>query len=165
MWRTDLLDPSPDARDHLWCDPVYCRAGWQRFRTGFSNWPGFKESKAWCPTIHSKRYRCHQTHVRGLYLRRDIVHQNTIMTVPENSYYVLGDNAEYSDDSRYWEDPFVSHEDVIAKLLLPESEERNSGILCASLVGDAHKERSSGLNCTGRPFFRLAVQSPMDECL
>lgn len=29
------------------------------------------------------------------------------MTVPENSYYVLGDNAEYSDDSRYWEDPFV----------------------------------------------------------
>ena len=41
------------------------------------------------------------------------------MTVPENSYYVLGDNAEYSDDSRYWEDPFVSHEDVIAKLLLP----------------------------------------------
>lgn len=94
-----------------------------------------------------------------------IVHQNTIMTVPENSYYVLGDNAEYSDDSRYWEDPFVSHEDVIAKLLLPESEERNSGILCASLVGDAHKERSSGLNCTGRPFFRLAVQSPMDECL
>lgn len=51
------------------------------------------------------------------------------------------------------------------KLLLPESEERNSGILCASLVGDAHKERSSGLNCTGRPFFRLAVQSPMDECL
>ena len=82
-----------------------------------------------------------------------IVHQNTIMTVPENSYYVLGDNAEYSDDSRYWEDPFVSHEDVIAKLFLPESEERNSGILCASLVGDAHKERSSGLNCTGRPFF------------
>ena len=61
--------------------------------------------------------------------------------------------AEYSDDSRYWEDPFVSHEDVIAKLFLPESEERNSGILCASLVGDAHNERSSGLNCTGRPFF------------
>ena len=71
----------------------------------------------------------------------------------EKDYYVLGDNAEYSDDSRYWEDPFVSHEDVIAKLFLPESEERNSGILCASLVGDAHKERSSGLNCTGRPFF------------
>ena len=66
-----------------------------------------------------------------------IVHQNTIMTVPENSYYVLGDNAEYSDDSRYWEDPFVSHEDVIAILLLPESEERNSGIICAALIGDA----------------------------
>lgn len=48
-----------------------------------------------------------------------LVHQNTIVTVPENCYYVLGDNTEHSHDSRYWEDPFVSHEDVIAKLLIP----------------------------------------------
>lgn len=33
--------------------------------------------------------------------------------------YVLGDNAENSHDSRYWADPYVSHEDVIAKLLMP----------------------------------------------
>ena len=48
-----------------------------------------------------------------------LVHQNTIVTIPENCFYVLGDNAENSHDSRHWENPFVSYEDVIAKLLLP----------------------------------------------
>ena len=48
-----------------------------------------------------------------------LVHQNSIVTVPENCFYVLGDNAENSHDSRYWDNPFVSYEDVMAKLLLP----------------------------------------------
>lgn len=47
------------------------------------------------------------------------VYQNTVVTVPEKSYYVLGDNAEHSLDSRYWENPFVPREDVVAKLLVP----------------------------------------------
>lgn len=37
----------------------------------------------------------------------------TSMTVPEDCYYVLGDNADNSYDSRYWEEPFVKHEDAI----------------------------------------------------
>lgn len=48
-----------------------------------------------------------------------LIHQQAQVTVPENCYYVLGDNAENSHDSRYWENPFVSYEDVMAKLLLP----------------------------------------------
>ena len=40
----------------------------------------------------------------------------TSMTVPEDCYYVLGDNADNSYDSRYWEEPFVKHQDVMAQL-------------------------------------------------
>ena len=48
-----------------------------------------------------------------------IMYQGETLVVPEGSFYVLGDNASNSHDSRYWEEPFVSEEDVKAKLLLP----------------------------------------------
>lgn len=46
-----------------------------------------------------------------------IKHNGASLTVPENSYYVLGDNTEHSLDSRYWEDPFVKQEDIVARLI------------------------------------------------
>ena len=42
---------------------------------------------------------------------------NGQMVVPDECYYVLGDNVDNSYDSRFWEKPFVKKEEVIAKLL------------------------------------------------
>ncbi len=37
--------------------------------------------------------------------------------VPEDSYFMMGDNRHNSYDSRYWDNPFVKKEDIIAKAL------------------------------------------------
>lgn len=49
----------------------------------------------------------------------DVVEQpdGTLLVVPEDSYYVLGDNADQSVDSRYWENPFVCEGSILATLL------------------------------------------------
>ena len=41
-----------------------------------------------------------------------------LLTVPDNSYYVLGDNIGNSDDSTFWSWPFVHQDDVIAEVVL-----------------------------------------------
>ena len=37
--------------------------------------------------------------------------------VPDDSYYALGDNQSVSMDSRFWNKPFVHHNDIIAKYI------------------------------------------------
>lgn len=39
-------------------------------------------------------------------------------TVPEDSYFMLGDNRNHSKDSRYWSNPFVSKEQIVGKALV-----------------------------------------------
>lgn len=45
------------------------------------------------------------------------IFEEPVITVPESSYYLLGDNTENSWDSRYWNDPFISADAVVAKLV------------------------------------------------
>ena len=55
-----------------------------------------------------------------LYMKDTVipVWEKPVLTVPENCYYVLGDNVDHSFDSRYWDDPFVKREDVVAVLFI-----------------------------------------------
>lgn len=48
----------------------------------------------------------------------DPLNATRILKVPENNYLLLGDNHDLSIDSRFWEDPFVSEDKIIAKVML-----------------------------------------------
>ena len=39
-------------------------------------------------------------------------------TVPENSYFMLGDNRNNSRDSRYWNDTFVTRDEIMGKAII-----------------------------------------------
>jgi signal peptidase I len=59
--------------------------------------------------------------------RRDLAYMKTVaipvwndplLSVPEGCYFVLGDNAENSIDSRYWDNPYVNQADIVARILI-----------------------------------------------
>ncbi len=41
-----------------------------------------------------------------------------VFRVPADSYFMLGDNRNYSKDSRYWDNPYVAREKLIGKAML-----------------------------------------------
>lgn len=45
----------------------------------------------------------------------------THFEVPANSVFLLGDNREFSADSRWWENPYITYEDIIGEAILQYS--------------------------------------------
>lgn len=46
-----------------------------------------------------------------------VMHTGQEWTVPNGCYYMLGDNAANSFDSRYWSEPFIPQTCIVAKLI------------------------------------------------
>lgn len=52
------------------------------------------------------------------YLAEDMDPSETFhFEVPENCYFMMGDNRNYSRDARYWENPYISKDKMVAKVL------------------------------------------------
>ena len=44
--------------------------------------------------------------------------ENFHFEVPEDCYFMMGDNRNYSADARYWRNPYISKDKMIAKVLV-----------------------------------------------
>ena len=47
-----------------------------------------------------------------------IIVDDKVYEVPDGCYFMLGDNKTNSYDSRYWDEPYVNGEKIVAKVIL-----------------------------------------------
>ena len=64
-----------------------------------------------------------EVYVNGAALKEDYIAETTMgdfgpYIVPEDSYFMMGDNRNHSLDSRYWEDKFVHEDEILGKVVL-----------------------------------------------
>ena len=55
------------------------------------------------------------TILEEIYLKEPMEGEFGPFTVPEDSYFVMGDNRNNSWDSRYWTDPFVEKKEIVGR--------------------------------------------------
>ena len=51
------------------------------------------------------------------YLPEEMQSNTYHFEVPDGCYLMLGDNRNHSSDARFWADPYVPEEDILAKVL------------------------------------------------
>ncbi len=56
-----------------------------------------------------------ETPLKEIYLKEAPRGNSGPFKVPEDSYFVMGDNRNHSHDSRYWENHYVKKEEILAK--------------------------------------------------
>lgn len=61
---------------------------------------------------------CNGKKLKEPYIKEEMLTDEELeYTVPKNCYFFLGDNRNYSKDSRYWKYPFINKKDMIAKVM------------------------------------------------
>lgn len=64
--------------------------------------------------------------------------------VPENSVFLLGDNRESSADSRWWENPYISYDDIVGKAVFQYSIIPANGVFAKTVESVIPSFRNDG---------------------